>query len=240
MARLYLGRVGAASAKAYGVDAEAWRKELVDATLVDPVQMHRTALKLAERLRKGTDLEIRHSNGTALHLRLRHREPKVDSGILPIRSRNGKSRLKGHPGLLDVNLPAGSVIVAVDEEAGDGRFVASEPTDSAQGPLVGGVWDVRNGKLVSHTYRSGGEIFDREFQAAGVHLGTPGAVLVGVNPKIRSAPLMRDQHLGAVTFTLGGNRFWGGNTDGHGFHPYLTLYDAELLIDGKAVVQPAG
>ena len=237
LARLYLGRVGDASAKLFHVDPEAWRRELVDATLVDPVAMHRNAVRLADRLQKGKTLEIRHPNGTELKLSLRHRAPRIDSGILPIDS---APRVPGHAGLLDINLPAGVVTVAVDEASGDGRFIANEPSSTHTGDAVGGAWEFRNGRLTSYSYSSGGQEFERTYQAAGSELGTPAALSIGLNPKIVKAPWMRDQRLGNVTFCIGGNRYWGGETEGHGFHPFLILNEAEVRVDGRPVVQPVG
>jgi hypothetical protein len=132
------------------------------------------------------------------------------------------------------------IMVAVGEEFGEGRVHATEPTDTSSGQLTGGEWELRGGKLARHTYRSGGELFDRDLADAGPMLARPGAIGIGLNPKIRRAPMMRDQILGAICVTLGGNRFWGGQTDGHGFHPYMILTDAELRIDGKPVVGPVG
>ncbi|MCI4339905.1 MAG: hypothetical protein L3K06_00935 [Thermoplasmata archaeon] len=237
MARLYLGRVGDGSAKLFHVEPEAWRRELIDATLVDPVAMHRTAVKLAERLRKGKTLEIRHPNGTELRLGLRHRAPRIDSGLLPVRT---GPRVPGHAGLLDINVPAGVVTVAVDEGSGEGRFIANQPSSTLSGDAVGGVWEFENGRLTSHSYSSGGEEFEQTYQSAGSQLGTPAAISIGLNPKIQKAPWMRDQRLGNVTFCIGGNRYWGGETEGHGFHPFLILAEAEVRVDGRPLVQPVG
>jgi leucyl aminopeptidase (aminopeptidase T) len=238
MARMYLGRAGPESAKIFDIDVDEWRRELVDATLVDPVGMHRTGTKLAERLKKGKVLEILHPNGTALRLGLRHRAPRVDSGILPIRP-NGTKRVPGHPGLLDINLPAGVVTVAVDEASGDGTFIANEPsTDVPTGRASGGRWEFRQGKLVDYKYAVGGDGFEKVLREAGPHLSIPAAVSIGLNPKIRHAPWMHDQKLGNVSFIIGGNRYWGGETEGHGFHPFLILSDAEVRVDGRPIVKP--
>jgi len=238
MARMYLGRVGEASAKLFGVDADEWRRELIDATLVDPMVLHRNALKIADRLRKGKTLEIRHPNGTELHLGLRHRDPRIDSGILPIRT-NGAKRVSGHPGLLDISIPAGVVIAAVDEASGDGVFQSNEPSsDSAAGRAEGGRWEFRDGKLVKYSYTKGGDGFERSLRDAGPQLAIPAAVCIGLNPKIRQAPWMTDQALGNVTMCIGGNRYWGGETDGHGFHPFLILSEAEVRVDGRPIVKP--
>jgi leucyl aminopeptidase (aminopeptidase T) len=240
LARMFLGRISDASARHFGVEAEAWRRELVDATIVDPLPMQRNALRLAERLRKGETLEIRHPNGTELRLRLRHREPRIEAGVLPQRVPKARSRIRGHPGLLDANLPAGDIIVAVDEQSGEGRFVANETTDTNAGVQRGAEWEIHEGRLTRYSYAAGGELFERAYREAGPNLATAGAVSIGLNPKIRMAPLMKDQRMGSVTFTIGGNRFWGGQTDGHGFHPYAVLSDAELRVDGRILVQPVG
>ena len=239
MARLFLGRVGEASARLFHLDPNDWRRELIAATLVDPVGMHRTAVRLEERLRKGKVLEIRHPNGTELRLGLRHRAARIDSGLLPSQ-RRGQPRTPGHPGLLDINLPAGVVTVAVDETSGDGRFVSNEPTTTSSGDAKGGVWEFRDGRLTSYSYSTGGEEFERRYREAGTSLGSPAAIAIGLNSKIREAPWMRDQKLGSVTLLIGGNRYWGGETEGHGFQPFLILSEAEVRVDGRPIVQPVG
>ncbi len=238
MARLYLGRMTAASAPIYGVDADAVQRELVDAALVDPEPMHRMGLRVAERLREGTELHIEHPNGTDLSLRLKHRPPILQTGIFDGLTAKKGGRIPSHPGLLEATVPAGYVFVALDEGFAEGRFVSDRPSFLELTRLRGGIWEFRNGRLIHYSYLDGRDAFDRAYAAAGPGRDLPGMITIGLNPKIRHAPLMEDQALGTVTLNIGANRYAGGTTETKNwFKPWLLLRGADVAIDGKPLVK---
>ena len=238
MARLFLGRVTEASAAVFGVDAAAWRRELVAATLVDPETMHRSGLHVAERLQQGTDVHIMHPNGTDLSLRLRHRPPVVQTGLFDGRTSRKGGHASARRGLLEANIPAGYVVTALDEDAAEGRYVSNR-LSFLEGPrLRGGIWEFRNGRLIHYSYLEGREAFDREYAAAGRGRDAPGTLSIGLNPRIHSAPLMNDQALGMVTLSIGANRYAGGTTETkNSFKSWLLLAGADVTIDGRPLVR---
>ena len=77
-----LGRTSEARARSYGVPLERWRNELIEATSFDSRTLLRDGHRLALALQRGREVEIRHSNGTDLRLRLAGRKPIVDDGVL--------------------------------------------------------------------------------------------------------------------------------------------------------------
>ncbi len=238
LARMFMARATPATARMFGVNADAWRRELVEATLADPEAMHRMGLRVAERLRTGKELHIVHPNGTDLSLRLKHREPILHTGILDGRAAGRAGRGAGRPGLLEVNIPAGYAVVAVDEEFAEGRFVSNWPPRPTEHHLRGGIWDFRNGRLLHYSYLEGRESFEREYAAAGRGRDLPGTITIGLNPKIRSAPFMEDQGLGMVTFIVGSNRWAGGTTETKDqFKSWLTVKGADVTVDGRPLVK---
>ncbi len=241
LARMFLGRISEASANSYGVDADEWRRELVEATLVDPEILRRSASKIARRLKEGTSLTVTHSNGTELELRLKHRDPRVYDGYVhAIHGGIGPSRgphgIGTEMGALDTPMPAGYVVTALDEDFAEGRFRAnhSDPVPMQHG--TGGTWEFRGGRLVSHSYESGAREFDRAFGLGGRGRDSPGSISIGLNPKLDLSPWMGDQALGTVTLTLGNNRMSGGSTDAH-FFAFLILRGGTVRVDGKYLVR---
>jgi len=75
-----LGRTSEVWARRYGVDLRTWRRELIEATTVDPRTMKRAGVRIADRLRRGREARISHANGTDLVLWLVGRRPSVDDG----------------------------------------------------------------------------------------------------------------------------------------------------------------
>lgn len=238
LARLFMGRVTPASARMYGVDENAWRRELVEGALVDPEIMHRAGTRVAERLRTGREVHIQHPNGTDITLRLKHREPLLHTGILESRRRGNNGHGGMHAGVQDVNIPAGYATAALDEDAAEGRFVANGVGWFEDVRLRGGIWEFRNGRLLHYSYLDGRERFDRAYADAGRGRDFPGMLSIGLNPKMHMAPLMTDQGFGVVTLSIGANRYAGGTTETkNSFFSWLHLKGADLTIDGKPLVK---
>ena len=239
LAVLYLGRIGAKAASSYGVAAGSWSRELVEASLVDPVGMDRAGRRLAARLKIGSEVTIDHPNGTHLKLRLKGRSPFVFGGLLETPERPPRGTLGVRRKVVETPIPAGYVNVAVDEEFAEGRFVSNVPAElSVAGPdrLDGGVWEFSEGRLVHQSYRREPKWFHESYERGGSGHDRVALLDIGLNPKIRRAPWMRDQRLGTVTVAIGGNRYFGG-TNGTEFRANLHLTGATVRIDGTTVVQ---
>jgi leucyl aminopeptidase (aminopeptidase T) len=232
VAQMALGRISESSARMYAVDAEHWRDEVVDATTVDPRELQRRGLRLADRLRSGREVEITHSNGTRLRLGLRGRRPEVVDGIIA-RPRRGARRSV-------TTLPAGVVNVAVDERVADGFFRSNVANtvgvSDTVGEFVGGRWTFSGGHLTRFSYERGQEMFGQSYERAGPGRDTPGVLSIGLNDRISTAPLLLDQGTGTITLQIGRNVHVGGSNRAD-WWGWLLLRGGDLRVDGRLCVR---
>jgi leucyl aminopeptidase (aminopeptidase T) len=230
--QIALGRASEPSARMYGVDLERWRNELIDATLVDPQELHRRAVRVARRLQEGRVLEIRHPNGTHLKLGLLHRPPDVSDGLVARARPGGSWNL--------VQLPAGVVAAALDESVGEGTFRSNVSNSvgvmDSIGEVVGGRWTFEGGRLSRFAYDTGQELFAQSYDRAGPGKERPGAISIGLNERIDISPLLQDQAVGAITLQIGRNDQVGGRTKTD-WWAWLILRGADLSVDGRRVVR---
>ncbi|HZY92253.1 MAG TPA: helix-turn-helix domain-containing protein [Thermoplasmata archaeon] len=230
--QMAVGRVSGPSAKMYGVEEAAWRRELLDGTLVDPQTLRRRGRRIAQLLERGRDLIVQHSNGTRLHLRLKGRKTVVSDGAV------SRSRRKADWNL--VTLPAGVLAVAVDESFGEGSFVSNLPSCVGLSDSVGefeeGRWEFAGGSLRRYHYTRGQELFARSYERAKAGKERPGFLSIGLNDRLHHAPLLEDQGLGTVTLNIGRNSSAGGNnrTEWWG---WLYLTGADVAVDGNPLVR---
>jgi leucyl aminopeptidase (aminopeptidase T) len=235
--RLDFGRINASEARRYRIDTEQWQRETIDATLIDPRQMHRSGTWLARALHRGHTVHVSHPNGTSLELKLRGRRPRVHDGVIdPADVRRG-----------DVfeSLPSGWVSVAVDEQFAEGQFVSNlrSVSSAAGGDVVvspatsGGRWVFKDGRLTSFEYSEGGEEFAKLYQSLGPGKERPATLSVGLNPKIDRIPFKEDQHLGRISFCIGRNSFLDGVTHTPHFIGYLYLDGADLRVDDRLLIR---
>jgi leucyl aminopeptidase (aminopeptidase T) len=228
-----LGRTSALWARRYAVDLGTWRKELIDATMVDPSQMHHDGSRIANRLEHGEEVTISHRNGTNLVLRLDHRRPKLDDGVID------EKAVKA--GNMMMVVPTGVVSVTVNELHAEGNFVSNAMGvlygHGQEIPLSSGRWTFRRGALEGFVCAKGGQQFRREL----VKLGNPqvraGQLSVGLNPLISHIPLLFDQSRGTITFEMGRNAQMGGRSRGPHLVAYLGLTGGNLQIDGESIVE---
>ena len=77
-----LGRTSELRARRYHADLNEWRNELIEATAYDSRILSRDGMRIAGCFRLGKEVTVSHPNGTDLKLRLAHREPIVDDGVV--------------------------------------------------------------------------------------------------------------------------------------------------------------
>jgi len=230
--QMAVGRVSPGSARMYGVDMDAWRSEFLAATLVDARLLRRRAKGVAERLRTGHEVEIRHENGTALKLRLRGRPPLCSDGSVASTPARGDWSL--------VTLPAGVVIAPLDEAYAEGTFESNIETSVGGsfgvGEIRAGRWEFRGGRLRRYRYREGESLFAEGYAGGGEGRDRPGALSVGLNEFLERSPLLEDQGLGTLTLQIGRNDHLGGRT-AVPWWAWLNLRGGDLRVDGEPVVR---
>jgi leucyl aminopeptidase (aminopeptidase T) len=226
-ARMWIGRTSLSAAARFGVDLDQWRDELLRATLVPPAELHRRGMKVGTRLRQGKKLTVSHGNGTQLELRLKHYPVQLDDGLVDAADVKAGNNV--------AVIPGGVVGAAVDESYAEGTFISDRVANLADGPVEGGQWTFRDGRLTSYSYGKGAEHFESPYQRAPKGRDRPAMISVGLNPAISLSPQMEDQELGTVMVRVGGNGFLGGKNRIN-FGSWLVLRGADLSIDGRPVV----
>lgn len=228
--RVELTRATETLAKEYGIDYDDWRKELLEATVVDRAPMRRDGLKISERLLKGKRILISNPNGTRLELGLAGRRPYVDDGVV--------DEADLEVGYWDTNCPSGVVTVAVDESVADGILKSNRPAryGPGMGGTEGGTWEFKNGRLIRYSFDSGRQNFERRFRRAGKEKYKPAILSIGLNPKVKNAPLFEDQERGVVTVYVGSNQWLGGSNKGD-YHTWLPLRGADLCVDNVPLLR---
>jgi leucyl aminopeptidase (aminopeptidase T) len=227
-ARLDIGRIYPATAKAYGVDLRTWGDQVVRGTMVAPEALARTAAPIVKALKRGKKVRIRDDHGTDLTLGLAHR---------PVQAFTGHLQPGGGPRRL-VSLPSGYLRAALDETVAEGTIVANRPnyTDPpAKTKALGGVLRFRHGKLTSAHFDSGGEGFAQGYKAGGKGRDRPGLIGFGLNPALRDTPPDEDAELGAVLVGVGGNRGLGGKNTSP-FFGWVVNAGATIEVDGHPLV----
>lgn len=228
-----LGRTSATWAQRYAVNLSSWRRQLIEAAMLDPREMRRDGLRIARRLEQGREATIRHPNGTHLVLRLAHRRPKLDDGVID------PEDVKA--GNMMMVVPSGVVSVTVDELHAEGLFVSNSTGvlfgQNQEIPLSPGRWVFRDGVLESFACARGGKQFRRALTELKHPQVRAGQLSVGLNPRITNIPLLFDQSRGTLTFEIGRNVQMGGRSRGPPIYAYLDLTGASLQIDGEPVVE---
>jgi len=230
--QMAVGRVSEASARMYGVDATAWRKELLDGTLVPPEVLRRRARAVARAFERGHEVAIRHANGTRLSLRLKGRKPHVSDGSV------ARAPIRGNWSL--VTLPAGVVTVAVDESFAEGAFRSnvrcSTGLSDSVGDFSGGQWTFEHGRLRRFSFDVGHEIFAASYARAGEGRDRPGCLSIGLNEHLEVAPLLEDQGLGTVGLHIGRNDHVGGMTRTP-WWAWIFQRGSTVSVDGETILR---
>jgi leucyl aminopeptidase (aminopeptidase T) len=217
--RCMLGYASDAQARFWGVRAPEWRDGLLRATLgVEYAHLQRQGRAVAERLRTGKLLHITAANGSEVRLRLRHRAPVVEDGVVDRTDLDAGRNL--------ATSPPGTVVVAVDESSAEGIAVANRASYLRGGRVEGGQWEVHAGHLANAWYTEGQEIFEAGYRDAPKGKDVVGLVSIGLNPKIGPGlPQVEDQEAGAVTIAVGGNQ-----------GSWIVLAEATVAVDERPLL----
>jgi leucyl aminopeptidase (aminopeptidase T) len=223
--RCLLGYASDLQSEHWGVPGALWRSQLLRGiTEVDYDAVGRDAARAARRLAKGREVRVASSTGTDLRLRLRGRTPWNDDGRVDADDRrHGRSV---------ATAPAGSVVVAIDEQSAEGTVVANRPSYLSTGRVDGGQWEIEHGRLRNYWYTDGGESFESELSAAPRGSETVSLFALGVNPALPAGvPQAEDAEAGTVTIAIGGNTVYGGRNRCR-YLSWITVGEATVAVDG--------
>lgn len=230
-ARVVAGTATPTAASRFGVDRDAWQRELVRASLVSPDRLDRAAGPLVRRLRRARRVHLLHPNGTDLHVELARAAPVVEDGRV--------DRADRRAGRLWTQIPTGVVAVPLRSGVAEGVFESNRETYHrySDSPVtVGARFTFHRGRLTQYAFDRGGTAFARAYARGGRGREQPGALTFGVNPAISRAPEVGEVAAGAVSLLLGGNRSLGGRNPSP-FAYLSTLAGATVELDGRPFLE---
>jgi hypothetical protein len=226
--RLSVAAVTGTAAARFGVNLDAWRSEVVTASLLPPPRLAAEAARLAPGMRHARSVVVTHPNGTRFEARIRSdRRTEETGGLGPAVS--GRRALWA-------SLPTGRLVLPVVPGSASGAWETNRPSYDRYGdePVgIGGRFAFQDGRLTGVTFDRGGEGFAGTYRRA--HR-TPRAVTglsIGLNPRVDRAPEVGDLARGTV-----GLRFDvpTPRRDRSGFPsvPLALLAGGDLHVDGRA------
>ena len=226
-ARLSISAVTPTAADHYGIEMDAWQREVFRASLFPPGQLHRKGARLARRLAHARRLRIRHPNGTDLELRLRSGTAVVEDGRV-----DAEDHREGH---LATQIPSGLVAVRVEPKSVEGVWESNrqvylrfqEPPVSVASRFV-----FRDGRLREYTFDRGGEPFAAAYASAGRGRDIVSRLTFGLNPAVGFAAELEEIADGTVTLWLGEDRARGGRHSVP-FSFMSPLGGADVDVDGE-------
>jgi leucyl aminopeptidase (aminopeptidase T) len=228
--RLWVGYATDPVAKPLGLDGPRWRGQIQAAGLADAHQMYARGVRLAEALRSGSSLRVRHTNGTDLTLGLPGQRPRVEVGLLD-------NAARARPTGFVANSPAGTVVARVDERTADGTLVANQSYILSGARYGAGRWEFSGGRLVSFQYDDdSGKAIEQSYRAAGEGKDRPGCITIGLNPKGRRVPLFEEIESGMFSLGIGGNAFVDGKTKIE-FQLFSLTRGTDIEVDGVPIVR---
>jgi leucyl aminopeptidase (aminopeptidase T) len=230
-ARLEIGRPFPTLAKLYGVDLAEWTDQVARASMVNPKKLIASARPIARALETGRRLRIHDEQGTDLTLGLAHRPSMLNAGIVTPKDRKLPFRLL-------TNLPAGFVAVALDESIADGTLVSNRSCYTDTGRATGVRMEFRDGRLAAQEYATGGELFQESYRKGGKGRDQPGQLRIGLNPELHDTPQLEDSEAGAITVSVGMNRFYPGGTNASRHFGFAVNAGARIEVDGKPLRLP--
>jgi hypothetical protein len=223
--RLAIGDVTPTAATRYGVDEEAWRAELLRASLVDPAHLELTGRRLVRTIGRARRLRVRHPNGTDLTVGLADRRPSVVTGLQDVVGRATWDRV-----------PSGIIILPLRPGSAEGTWETNRPVyDRFAFPntVAGGRFGFRGGRLTEFEFDRGGAPFAAAYARGGRGRDLPVALTVGLNPAISHAPEVLELALGTLGLLLGDPPHRAARGRRSGFSFLATLAGADAQADGR-------
>ncbi len=215
------------AASRFGVRLEAWRQELLLASLVSPRRLAATAAARLRGLRGAKVLRLRHGNGTDLTVRLR---PGGWLGEL------GRESPASHRGERPWSrIPTGTLTIPIAPGSAEGTWETNRPEYDryAVNPVGrGGRFVFARGRLADAGFDRGGEGFARLFQRGRSLQGAPVALRFGLNPKVGRAPEIGELALGTVGLVLAAEAT-GASPASSGPTYAALLAGAQAELDGR-------
>ncbi len=227
--RMHVGQATTPQAKVFGLDSKKWQAQMLEAGSVSARRMRAKGQKVLRALEGGSELRIQHPNGTDITLRLKGVHGRVDAGFV------GAAEMKRPYGLL-TNNPSGQVLVGIDRSKAEGTFVSNRSVYLGPNMFDGVRWTFEQGRLVSHSIKTGSEIFEKQYGDAPKGRDKLSLLSIGLNPKAKQLPPCEDTEEGAIMAGIGGNTGFGGSLRVP-FQGFGLLGGSTVEVDGKPLIR---
>lgn len=229
-ARMSIGLVPDGLAEKFGLTSEGLRHKLLKAGSVDAATMAQKGSKLQKLVEKGSELHLRHSNGTDLTFQLNGLRARADVGLVDAAAR------KRRYGVL-ANNPTGLLMVAVDRANAAGTIISNRAVYDleTQRRYADARLTFESGKLVERTFGDASKPFEEAFAKGGKGRDVLSYFSIGLNPEGKAAAPAEDTEEGAVLISIGNNTFAGG-TNTAKMRGFALISGADVEVDGKTIV----
>jgi aminopeptidase len=219
-------------AELFGISRDELAGMMYDGVDADYDRLQSTGEQIRKTLAGGKELRITSADGTDLRVGIAGRPVQVSDGIV-----SAEDRKKGGPAV-SVWLPAGEVFLTPAPGTANGVVVADHLF--YQGDRVDGLrLELKAGKLVEMTAKSGLEALQRYYKVAGPGKDVFGVVDIGINPAIEvpeGGAVNVWARAGAVTVGVGNNT-WAGGDNRVNFGLFPEIKNATLEVDGTTIVK---
>ncbi len=219
-------------AEQFGISREELARLMYGGIDADYAQLQATGEQIQKALAAGKELRITSPGGTDLRVGIAGRPVQVSDGVI-----SAEDRKKGGPAL-SVWLPAGEVFITPVPGTANGVVVADHLF--YQGDRIDGLrLEVKNGKMVGMTAKSGLKPLEEYYELAGPGKDVFGVVDIGINPGIKlpeGGAVNVWSRAGAVTVGVGDNT-WAGGDNRVNFGLFPEIGNATLEVDGTALVK---
>jgi leucyl aminopeptidase (aminopeptidase T) len=219
-------------AEQFGISRDELAGLMYGGVDADYAQLQSTGEQISKTLAAGKELRITSADGTDLRVGIAGRPVQVSDGVI-----TAEDRKKGVPAV-SVWLPAGEVFLTPVAGTANGVVVADHLF--YQGDRVDGLrLELKGGKLVGMTAKSGLEALEQYYKVAGPGKDVFGVVDIGINPGIEvpeGGAVNVWSRAGAVTVGVGNNT-WAGGDNRVNFALFPEIKNATLEVDGTAIVK---
>ena len=218
------------TARALGLDYQAWRRIMLAGCMVDYHTVAEQAKRLAEIVGRKGIVNITTPHGTDFRFRLDRRLVDIGHGLADDRMiREGRV----------VFVPAGGVEASADEESGEGVVVFDPPILSLvkEGRIERLEVKVKDGRISHHSAASNSAAFGRWLKKGGGDIDRFGFFGFGLNPRLRHGFTQDDKVLGGVTIGFGDNSDKAGKNRAGGRGFWASMTDATVTIDGRGIMR---
>jgi aminopeptidase len=219
-------------AEQFGISRDELAGLMYGGVDADYAGLQRTGEQIRKTLAAGKELRITSADGTDLRVGIAGRPVQVSDGVI-----SAEDRKKGGAAV-SVWLPAGEVFLTPAAGTANGVVVADHLF--YQGDRVEGLrLELKGGKLVGMTAKSGLEAMEQYYKVAGPGKDVFGVVDIGINPAIEvpeGGAVNVWSRAGAVTVGVGNNT-WAGGANTVNFALFPEIKNATLEVDGTAIVK---